>query len=76
MLVKKYLFNTIFEDTTGTDVYIVVSANEYELARGENCFDVYNGKYIQFEDYEDYRNFILNTRNIKDKRVYKKRGEN
>ena len=74
--VKECLFKTIFEDTRGTDIYIIVSANEYELARDENCFDVYNGKYIQFKDYEDYRNFILKTREEKDKRVYKKRGEN
>lgn len=74
--VKECLFKTIFEDNPNTDVYIIASANEYELARDENCFDVYNGKYIQFKNYEDYRNFILDTRKIKDKRVYKKRGEN
>ena len=76
VVVKKYLFKTIFDDNPNTDVYIIVSANEYELARDENCFDIYNGKYIQFKDYEDYRNFILKTREEKDKRVYKKRGEN
>jgi predicted ATP-dependent endonuclease of OLD family len=73
--VKEYLFKTIFEDNPNTNVYIIVSANEYELARDENCFDVYNGKYIKFKDYEEYRDFILNTRKEKDKRVYKKRGE-
>lgn len=70
--VKEYLFKTIFDDNPNTDIYIIVSANEYELARDENCFDVYNGKYIKFKDYEEYRNFILETRKIKDKRKYKK----
>ena len=73
--VKECLFKTIFDDNPNTDVYIIVSANEYELARDESCFDVYNGKYIKFKDYEDYRNFILKTRKIKDKRVYKEDEE-
>lgn len=66
----KDLFNLIIEDTkkTNTDVYIVISANEYELARNEQCFDVYNSEYITFKDYEDYRKFIIRRRRIKDKR--------
>lgn len=66
----KDLFNLIIEDTKkiNTNVYIVISANEYELARGEQCFDVYNCEYITFKDYEDYRKFIIRRRKIKDKR--------
>lgn len=41
---KECLFKTILEDDFDGFIYIVVSANEYELCRGENCFDVYNGK--------------------------------
>ena len=67
---KEKLFNTILEDRDDCDVYIIISANEYELARSENCFDVYSGKYIKFKDYEDYRNFITDSRTIKDKRQY------
>lgn len=50
------------------DIYFVISANSYELARGKKCFDVYNCEYITFKDYENYRNFILKSREIKDKR--------
>ena len=57
--VKEYLFKTVIEHNKDKDVYIVVSANEYEMCNGENCFDVYNGKYIRFNDYNDYRQFIL-----------------
>ena len=57
--VKKDLFETILEDCKNTDVYIIVAANTYELARNEKCFDVANGKYISFKDYEEYRKFIL-----------------
>lgn len=65
---KECLFKTILEDDFNGSIYIVVSANEYELCRGENCFDVYNGKYVKFSNYERYRNFILKSREIKDKR--------
>ena len=64
----KGLFDAIFEDNPDNDIYIVVSANEYELCRGEHCFDVYNGKYVSFADYEAYRSFILESRETKNKR--------
>ena len=47
---------------------IIQEGNEYELARGENCFDVYNGKYIKLSNYERYRKFILKSREIKETR--------
>ena len=65
---KEYLFKTILEDNFDGSIYIVISANEYELCREENCFDVYNGKYVRFSNYEKYRKFILKSREIKDKR--------
>lgn len=67
----KNLFNLIIENETKNNdkkIYIVATANTYELARGEQCFDVHNGKYITFEDYEHYRNFILETHATKQKR--------
>ena len=65
---KEYLFRTIFEYSFGNEIYIIVSANAFEMARGEQCFDVYNGKYIQFKDYEEYRQFVLNSRDWKEER--------
>lgn len=66
---KEDLFETIFEyDGDKYDIYIIVVANEYEMARGEQCFDVYNGKYITFKDYEEYRDFIIKSRELKNKR--------
>lgn len=61
----KKLFNAILENNNGKEIYIVVSANGYEMARDERCFDVYNGKYITFKDYEDYRNMIIKNSNLK-----------
>lgn len=66
----KDFFKMVIKDFAdrGYELYVVVSANEYELANGEACFDVMNGKYIQFKDYDDFKKFILRSREKKDKR--------
>lgn len=66
----KHLFSLILNDSKDMNLktYIVVSCNEYELANGEQCFDVMNGNYITFKDYEDFKKFILNSRAKKEKR--------
>lgn len=63
---KEGLFGAIFETNPDKDIYIVVTANEYELARGEKCFDVINCRYISIKSYEKYRNVILKSREQKD----------
>lgn len=65
---KEYFFNALIDISSENDIYIVVSANEYEMARGEQCLDVYNGEYISFSDYEEYRHMILESRKRKEKR--------
>lgn len=65
---KECLFKTILEHNFGNKIYIIVSANEFEMARNEKCFDVYNGKYLNFKDYEEFRKFILKSKEWKDKR--------
>lgn len=73
---KTDLFQTIIKDCKyrNVEVYIVVSANSYEMASGEQCLDVWSGKYITFKDYEDYKSYILKTRERKNNRVYSKKG--
>ena len=70
----KDFFKMVIKDFAnhGYDLYIVVSANEYELANGENCFDVMSGKYVQFKDYDDFKKFIMRSREKKDKRYNKR----
>lgn len=68
MDIKEYLFKTILKNNFGKEIYILVVANEYEMARGEDCFDVRYGKYIKFKDYEDYRNFVLKSKEWKEER--------
>lgn len=67
----KDLFKLMFEDAKKfhAELYIVIAANEYELANGEDCFDVNRGKYIRFSDYSDYRKFILDSRKRKEQRI-------
>lgn len=65
---KEALFKTILEYSDGKEIYIIVSANEYEMANGEACFDVCHGEYITFKNYEGYRQFILDSRKWKEER--------
>ena len=69
----KDFFDLVIKDAKefGIELYIVISSNEYELAHESKCFDVMEGKYIQFASYEDYKKFILRTREKKDKRKYR-----
>lgn len=66
----KAIFNLMLEDakTFGVQLYIIVSANSYELASNKNCFDVINGEYVAFNSYGDYKQFILDSRKLKDER--------
>lgn len=65
---KENLFEEILDIHKKKDVYIVVSANAYEMARGENCFDVVNGRYVPIKSYEKYRSVVLRSRGKKNKR--------
>ena len=67
----KDLFHLIMDDAKklGIELYIVVSANEYELAANEPCLDVTNGKYLQFNTYDSFKSFILKSRKKKDARI-------
>ena len=67
---KEYFLKPFLEDfSKNAEIYIVVSANEYELCRGERCFDVQEGKYVPLNSYEQYRRLILKSRKYKDARI-------
>lgn len=65
------VLNLVMEDAKklGKEIYIIITTNAYELARGNKCLDVVNGERINFKDYEEYRAFILNTYKEKEKRL-------
>lgn len=66
----KDFFKMVIKDFAdhGYELFIVVSANEYEMANGEDCFDVTTGKYMHFGNYDEFKKFILKSREKKDKR--------
>lgn len=57
----KDVFDLIVEDAkeNNIEVYIVASANGYELPNGMRCFSVKDGAYIKFDSYESYKTYIL-----------------
>lgn len=63
--IKEQLIPIVLEHDADKDIYFLISTNSYEFARGENCFDVINGKYIKFANYEEYRDFILKSKERK-----------
>lgn len=67
---SKLIDNLIIPEAKQSNVklYIIASTNAYELARNNKCFDIQHGKYIKFKDYEEYRDFILKSKEFKDKR--------
>ena len=72
---KESLFKVILKDfeSKENDIYIICSANSYELAADEDCIVVSTGKHRRFKTYTTYRNMIMRTREIKGKRY--KKGE-
>ena len=68
---KRDLFSVVIDDcrNRGITAYIIVSANEYELARSEDqCLDTLNLKYRKFPTYEAFRRYIITTRKAKSRR--------
>lgn len=66
MVYLKNFFNEVIKDSPeDKPVYIVLSTNSYEFARDMPCYDIMEGKYITFKDYEEYREFILKTAKLK-----------
>ena len=74
IITLKNLFKLMLEDAEKQNVklYIVVSANSYELANGMPCFDLAKGKYVEVNSYDEYKKIILNSRDYKDNKRYKK----
>ena len=71
---KDGLFKFVINKVKDKDIYVIVCTNAFEFANNEKCFDVVGGKYIPFKDYNEYKDFILKSAEIKYKR-YKKDNE-
>ena len=65
--VKEQLFNVILKESNNDKrIYIIISANEFELVDGENCFDVQECKYRKFKTYKVFKNFVIKSRERRD----------
>ena len=60
--------NLVVKDNSNIDVYFIVSTNEFEFAKGEDCIDVGTLKHVTFSSYDEYASYIMRTRKRKDKR--------
>lgn len=60
----KRLFDVVIKDKRLKDkeVYIIVSANSYELVEGNDCINVKTSLHRTFKKYDTYRKFIIKER--------------
>ena len=72
----KSLLHKLMEEFRSTDkhVYIIISANEYELTVDESCLDVSKLKYVSIKSYDKFKKIVLASRQYKDDR-YKRLSE-
>lgn len=63
----KFIIDTN-KETFGIETYIICSTNQYEFTKNMRNLSVYHGSYKEFKDYEDYRKFILKTKEVVMKR--------
>lgn len=55
--------NIISKDIIGKDIYIFITANNFELVRGDvYCINPYNGKRVNFKTYNAFEKYIINYR--------------
>lgn len=62
----KMHMNTLIElaKKNNKNLYIIIAANSFELARNELCWDTFGSKEIEFgTDYEAYRKYVVSIRN-------------
>lgn len=66
--IKKFLKETVTEDcnSVGVSLFIIIATNAYEFANGEDCIDIQHMKHIRFNDYEEYKKFILSSAKFKE----------
>ena len=66
----KETLEVIAEDSakTGVECHIIVSANSYEMCRGVRCVDANTFKEWKFDDYEQYKKLVLDSKKRKEER--------
>ena len=57
------LLDMIAKDIEGKNIYLVISTNNYELAKGR-CLNPRTGKYVSFGSYAEYADFICSFKKL------------
>lgn len=70
------LFKTVINANSDKDIYIVLSANNYESTIGNMTMDTRTGKYVTIKSYDYFHKFIMRSRSLKDKRYGHDKEEN
>ena len=70
--IKEFINDVLIPDVpTSMKLYVVITANSFELAYNERCLEAATGNYQTFSSYPAYSNFIMRSRSRKDKRYSK-----
>lgn len=58
-MIRKVLLEAIdiAKNEFDTNLYVILSANNYALVENQKCIDIITGDIIQFSNYEDYASF-------------------
>ena len=66
----KAVFKWIEQDCikNNLEYYIILTANSFELCKDYDCISVHNFTHKTFKTYNAYKNFVLKSRELKDKR--------
>jgi energy-coupling factor transporter ATP-binding protein EcfA2 len=70
--IKDFLLNTMLAKENipaDTHMYVIVSANSFELARDCDCIDVSTAKHKTFNNYDEYVDYIVESAKRWDVRV-------
>lgn len=67
----KSIFNLIIKDCKQNEItyYIILTANSYELCKDIDCISVHDFQHKKFTSYEDYKEFVLKSRQFKEQEL-------
>lgn len=67
------LFDIMSEDCTKRNInlYLIISANNFKMAKDYDCVYPVTGEHMKFDKYEDYQEFIIKSAETRDARYHK-----
>lgn len=66
----------IAKNDFSTNLYVIMSANDYALVENHNCLDIYTGEKITFKDFDEYSTFVMKSNDIKENRYNEESNSN